>query len=314
VVRHPERLDVRQTQITEAALNAAMNNLDYGPIVARTGPVFAAGVDTAHSRIIMHVADPDGANNTNAGASVGVPVWFVAGSGSEAASNRNDDDTYAPPYRGGHGIILCENSTCSGTARGCTIGFAAKNALGVDGAFTAGHCARQSPNTYYVIHGDLTPVYIGNATNGSSVFGGDTDYYAFTMVPGKTTNPTVFTDWPNVINVKSTDEGHEQVGYTRIKSGRSSFYGSGTLQSTNWDPDGSGTRYTSGFRKASYFCLEGDSGGPVWHPLDGRAWASGLMTTTGTECGLWGCSNFGTYAYIRIVLTKSGFTLKTTST
>ena len=183
---------------------------------------------------------------------------------------------------------------------------AARNRSGADGGLTAGHCY-DTHRTPYVFHNDTGPVYIGNAAGGYYYNGGAVDYYAYSAVAGKTTSPTVFTNWPSTIKVYSTDEGHERVGYTRIKSGRTTGYGSGVLAYTNVDIDGSGSQYSGGWRLASYATDFGDSGMPVWHPLNGYAWASGInhgyVMLNGTR--------YGDYCYIRNVLNASGFTLKT---
>jgi hypothetical protein len=306
-VKHPERLVVGSTRLTERMLDEALDRIDYAPIVAKTGPVHVAAVDVERGRLILAVDDPVTANRTGAGVSAGVPVWFVAGTSMTDEADRNNDPN-VPPYRGGHGILLTASPTSASSWEACTLGFAAKNRAGADGGLTAGHC--YADRTYpYVFHNDSKPVNIGNGAGGYYSVGGAVDFYAYSAVPGRTTSPTVFTNWPSTLKVYSTDEGHERVGYTRIKSGRTTGYGSGILKYTNLDPDGSGTFYSGGWRAATYASYSGDSGMPVWHPLNGYAWASGINTGWITIDG----TRYGVYCYIRYVLNSSGYSLKTTT-
>jgi hypothetical protein len=244
----------------------------------------------------------------HAGATAGVPVLFVPGSSADDQTDRNND-TATPPYRGGHGVLLMSTTSGSGSANGCTMGFAARNRSGADAAITAGHCMGSSHSWYYVFHNDSNPAYIGNGAGGYYGDGGAVDYYAYSAVARRPTDPTVFTTWPQTQKVYSTDEGHERVGYNRHKSGRASGYGTGPLAYMNVDIDGSGTKFSYGWRAASYYSLPGDSGMPVWHPLNGYAWASGIhfgvVTINGTR--------YGVYCHIRNVLNASGFSLKTTT-
>jgi hypothetical protein len=254
----------------------------------------------------MVVDDPSTANRLHAGATIGVPVQFVSGSSAVEEADRNND-TNTPPYRGGHGILLTSTSAGGSTADGCTLGFAAKNRSGADAAITAAHCMGSSHSMFYVFHNDSSPVYIG--AGGYYGDGGAVDYYAYNARAGKPTSPTVFTTWPSTQKVYSTDEGHERVGYNRHKSGRTTGYGTGPLAYTNVDIDGSGTKFSYGWRAASYYSLPGDSGMPVWHPLNGYAWASGIHFGTLQIGG----KTYGVYCYIRYVLDSSGFSLKTTT-
>jgi hypothetical protein len=304
-VRHPERLVVRQAPVTEEALNDALNNIDWTPIVGRTGPVHIAAVDVAHGRLLMAVDNPDKANAEDAGASVGVPVWFVTGSSATETADQNND-TNVPPYRGSHGILLYANTSHTGSGAACTLGFSARNRVGGDAAITAGHCA--GSNLYIVFHNDSNPVYIGDGTNGYIANGGAVDYYAYSARSGKTTSPTVFWYWPSTKKVRATDAGHEKVGYNRRKNGRTTREGSGLLGYTNVDIDGSGSKYSGGWRAARYSTAGGDSGMNVWHHLDGYAYASGIGHGYGTIGGV----TYGLYCHISYVLLSSGFTLKTT--
>ena len=308
VVRHPERLVVRAAAVTEAALNDALDSIHYAPIVALTGPVLVAAVDVPNNRLVMVVKDPATANRMSAGASTGVPVLFVSGSSVVDQSDRNNDAA-TPPYRGGHGILLMSSTSGGGWAGGCTLGFAARNRSGADAAITAAHCMGTSHSSIYVFHNDSRPVYIGNGAGGYYGDGGAVDYYAYSAVSGRTTSPTVFTTWPSTQKVYSTDEGHEKVGYNRHKSGRTSGYGTGPLAYLNIDIDGSGSKFSYGWRAASYYSLAGDSGMPVWHPLNGYAWASGIHYGIITISG----KTYGVYCHIRNVLNASGFSLKTTT-
>jgi len=180
------------------------------------------------------------------------------------ALSRQDD---CAPYYAGAQISIIGGQVC-------TLGFALTDVAAYPNeSLTAGHCDRPKPSLPWaeVYNGANKLGYVVASAFNSS---GDSAILGLEVETGA----RVYTDYPGSLAVGGTDSGSEQVGYTRCMSGATTDYHCGELYSTNasaFTPYGTqtGMRAVKDLTPAD----RGDSGAPVWHPRDGKAYASGVL-------------------------------------
>jgi hypothetical protein len=311
LVPHPTRLDVRPATWSIAELDRQADEVIGDPGLVEQGiRIGASSVDVQRNRVNIvkcldslqsheavsqafpAVEKSDGTRECgvdNPPKPEGDPDEVTAGPRSDPKS---------PPYFGGHGIMREATTDVAGNAvsgGGCTIGFAVESFENphADFLMTAGHCVPRNDL------GDSKAYEWWHQRGAARFLVGPVVHREYRRamdaatinVGPKSSNlavARVFSDfYPATTSVVATDEGREQVGY--IRCGYSSRLDRTTcrkLTATNigWDDNNpvQGVVEHRNYRGVGRLedprgdMIRGDSGGPWWHPKDGKAYAAGI--------------------------------------
>jgi hypothetical protein len=315
LVPHPARLDVRRCSFSSAHLDdtLAAVSAELLELRAQGLVIQAAWVDVPTNEVIASVSSDVAVARARLGTAFGEVVQVIPAGGLGQLAGGAGVDADTPPFVAGYALLSPLGP--------CTLGYAVSGYYGATYSLTAGHCddnGMVAPNDHF-----NGATKVGN-TIGSVV---NSAMDALWMYDTSPRSALVYTTFPRSLVVHDTDAGHEQVGYTRCMAGAKSLYHCGTLASTNATV-GPRPEYPTVVlthqRLVDDHALRGDSGAPAWHPLNGYAYASGVIHTsiwvpaldpnsppTGCPICPYYFRNYYAYTPISVVTSYFGLTLST---